>query len=184
MPTSLIIIIVLAVLVLWLMGMFNSLVRTRNRVKEAWSDIDVQLKRRYDLIPNLVETVKGYKEYEASVLQNVTNARTSAMNQSGNQADKAQAENMLSGALKSMFAVTENYPQLKASENFQKLQQELSSLENDIQSARRYHNAAVRELNNAIQVFPASIVAGTFGFKKTEYFGADEGEKSPVKVSF
>lgn len=172
------------VLLTWIIGVFNSLVGKKNRVKNAWSDIDVQLKRRYDLVPNLVETVKGYEGHEASVLLNVTKARTSAMNQGGGASDKAQAENMLSEALKSLFAVAENYPQLKASENFQKLQDQLSSLENDIQSARRYYNAAVRELNNAVQVFPASIVAGIFSFKQSEFFGVDEGEKGAVKVSF
>lgn len=174
-----------AVLLIWIVAIFNSLVGKRNRVKNAWSDIDVQLKRRYDLVPNLVETVKGYKGYEASVLENITKARTSAMNtQGGSVAGRAQAENMLSGALKSLFAVAENYPQLRASENFQKLQDQLSSLENDIQSARRYYNAAVRELNNAVQVFPASIVAGIFSFKQSEFFGVDEGERGAAKVSF
>ncbi|MEI8174960.1 MAG: LemA family protein [bacterium] len=185
MSTTWIIIAVVIVILLYIIAVFNSLVGKRNRVKNAWSDIDVQLKRRYDLVPNLVETVKGYKGYEASVLENVTKARTSAMNtQSSGVAGRAQAENMLSGALKSLFAVAENYPQLKASENFQKLQDQLSSLENDIQSARRYYNAAVRELNNAVQVFPASIIAGTFGFKQNDFFGADESEKGAVKVSF
>jgi LemA protein len=181
--TWLIIIGVLALLFIWVVLVFNLLVKKRNRVKNAWSDIDVQLKRRYDLVPNLLETVKGYKEYEASLLENVTKARVSAMNQESI-AGKAQAENMLSEALKNLFAVAENYPQLKASENFQKLQNELSLLENDIQSARRYYNAAVRELNNSIQVFPANIVASIFGFKEAEFFGADESEKEVVKVSF
>jgi LemA protein len=159
------------------------LVRKRNRVKNAWSDIEVQLKRRYDLIPNLVETVKAYKDYEASVLEKVTLARANAMNQ--NQvALKAQAEDSLSSALKSLFAVAENYPQLKASENFRKLQEDLSSLENDIQSARRYYNAAVRELNNSIEVFPSNIIAKVFGFTQAEFFGAQENEKEAVKVSF
>ena len=183
MPYSWIVIGVVAILLIWTVAVFNSLVKKRNRVSNAWSDIDVQLKKRYDLVPNLVETVKGYKEYEASVLENVTNARTSAMSQSS-VAGKAQAENMLSSTLKSLFAVAENYPQLRASENFQKLQDQLSSIENDIQSARRYYNAAVRELNNAVQVFPANIVAGNFGFKQAEFFGAEESEKSAVKVSF
>jgi LemA protein len=178
-----ILIVIVVILLIWIVAVFNSLVRKRNRVKNAWSDIEVQLKRRYDLVPNLVETVKGYKEYEASVLENVTKARTSAMSQTS-VAGRAQAEDMLSAALKSLFAVAENYPQLKASENFQKLQDQLSSLENDIQSARRYYNAAVRELNNAIQVFPASIVARIFGFKQAEFFGVDESEKEAVKVSF
>ncbi len=175
----------IAIIVIWVIAVFNNLIRKSNQVKNAWSDIDVQLKRRYDLVPNLVETVKGYKDYEASVLENVTNARTSAMNaQGGGVAGRAQAENMLSSALKSVFAVAENYPQLRASENFQKLQDELSSLEDNIQSARRYYNAASRELNNSTQVFPASIIAGIFGFKQSEFFGADEAEKGAVKVSF
>lgn len=172
-------------MLIWIVSVFNSLVGKRNRIKNAWSDIDVQLKRRYDLVPNLVETMKGYKGYEVSVLENVTKARTSAMNtQSGSAAGRAQAENMLSGALKNLFAVAENYPQLRASEIFQKLQDQLSLIENDIQSARRYYNATVRELNNAVQVFPASIIAGIFNFKQSEFFGADEGEKSSIKVSF
>jgi len=174
-----------AVLLIWIIAIFNLLVGKRNRVKNAWSDIDVQLKRRYDLVPNLVETVKGYKGYEASVLENVTKTRVSAMTtQGGGIAGRVQAENMLSAALKSLFAVAENYPQLKASENFQKLQDQLSSLENDIQSARRYYNAAVRELNNAIQIFPTRVVAGILGFTQSEFFGTDENERSTVKVSF
>jgi LemA protein len=171
------------VLIIGVIVIFNSLIRKRNRVKNAWSDIEVQLKRRYDLIPNLVEVVKGYKEYEASVLENVVKARTNAINQSSI-SEKAQAENILSEALKSLFAVAENYPQLKASENFQKLQDQLFAIENDIQSARRYYNAAVREFNNAIQVFPSNIIAKIFGFKQYEFFGAEEGEKEVVKVSF
>lgn len=174
-----------AILFIWVVAVFNSLIIKRNRVKNAWSDIDVQLKRRYDLVPNLTETVKGYKGYEEFVLEDVTKARTDAINaQNAGVAGRAQAENMLSGALKNLFAVAENYPQLRASENFQKLQGELSSLENDIQSARRYYNATVRELNNAIQVFPASIAAGIFGFKQFEFFSADESERGAVKVSF
>lgn len=172
-----------AVLLVWVVAVFNALIKKRNRVKNAWSDIDVQLKRRYDLVPNLVEVVKSYRDYEASVLENITKARISAMNQ-GTLANKAQAEDALSGALKSLFAVAENYPQLRASENFQKLQDQLSSLENDIQSARRYYNAATRELNNTIQVFPASLIAGVFGFKQAEFFGADKNEQDVVKVSF
>jgi LemA protein len=178
-----IIVVIVVVILLWVIATFNSLIRKRNRVRNAWSDIDVQLKRRYDLIPNLVETVKGYKDFEASVLENVTQARTNAMNQVGIKS-KGEAENMLSEALKSLFAVAENYPQLRASENFQKLQDQLSNIENDIQSARRYYNAAVRELNNAVQIFPANIVAKIFGFKQEEFFGAEEVEKEVVKVSF
>ncbi len=180
-----IILILVVFLLAWVAYVFNSLVIKKNRVSNAWSDIDVQLKRRYDLVPNLVETVKGYKNHEASVLENVTKARTSAMNAGGGSlAQKAEAENMLSGALKTLFAVTENYPDLKASESFQKLQDSLSSLEDEIQSARRYYNAAVREFNNAIQVFPANMIAGQLGFKPAEFFGAAEEEKATPKVSF
>jgi len=176
---------ILLIIFLWMIAVFNSLVVKRNRVKNAWSDIDVQLKRRYDLVPNLVETVKGYKDYEASVLEKVTQARTSVLQaQKESVASRAEAENLLSSALKNLFAVAENYPQLRASENFQKLQQELANLENDIQSARRYYNAAVRELNNAVQRFPANLIAGLLGFSPAEFFGAEEGERSVVKVSF
>jgi LemA protein len=141
------------------------------------------LKKRYSLIFNLVEIVKGYKEYEAFVLENVVKARTSAINQSSI-SGKAQAENILSEALKSLFAVIENYPQLKASKNFQKLQDQLSAIENDIQSARRYYNAAVRELNNTIEGFSSNIIAKIFGFKKCKFFSTEESEREIVKVSF
>lgn len=184
MTLTIIIIAVIALLVVWIIAVFNSLIGKRNTVKNAWSDIDVQLKRRYDLVPNLVETVKGYKNYEASVLEKVTEARTRAMSAQANPQTRAKAENAFSDALKSLFAVVENYPDLKASANFQQLQTELSSLENDIQSARRYYNAAVREFHNTIQVFPNNIIAGMFGFKESEFFGADEQEKESVKVSF
>lgn len=175
---------VLVVILLWVVSAFNSLIKQKNRSDNALSDIDVQLKRRYDLVPNLLEVVKGYKDYEASVLENVTKARSEALslkNSSVN--DRAEAEGQLTNALKSLFAVSENYPQLMASESFRNLQGQLSSLENDIQSARRYYNAAVRELNNAIQVFPANIVAAIFSFKRSEFFGADQNEKEAVKIS-
>jgi LemA protein len=146
-------------------------------------NIDVQLKKHYDLIPNLVEVVKDYKEYEAFVLENVVKVRISTINQSSI-SEKAQAENILSESLKSLFAVTENYPQLKASENFQKLQYQLSVIENDIQSARRYYNAAVREFNNAVQVFSSNIIAKIFGFKQCKFFSTEESEREIVKVSF
>ncbi len=178
-----IILIVLAVLVLWLVFAYNSLVRLRNRSKEAWSDIDVQLKRRYDLIPNLVEAVKGYMAHERGVFEKVTEARTRAMGAAPS--DKAGAENMLSGALKSFFAVAENYPQLKASENFKQLQDELSDTENKIQAARRFYNTNVRDLNTKIETFPTNLMANMFGFKEMEFFGGlDEAEKEPVKVKF
>jgi LemA protein len=176
---------VIIIVILGIVAVFNSLITKRNRVANAWSDIDVQLKRRYDLIPNLVTTVQGYRDYEKSVLENVTNARVSAIAAQGTSAAKrATAEDALSGTLKSLFAVAENYPQLKASENFQKLQDELAAIEDDIQSARRYYNAAVRELNTTIQKFPSNIIAGSFGFKQSEFFGADDAAKAPIKVAF
>jgi LemA protein len=170
--------------VLWLILSYNGLVQTRNRAQEAWSDIDVQLKRRYDLIPNLVESVKGYATHEASVFEDVTKARSQAMQATG--AAKADAENALSGTLKSLFAVAENYPQLKANENFLSLQNELTDTEDKIQAARRFYNGMVRDLNTKIQVFPTNIFAGMFGFAKMDFFGNDltDAEKAPVQVKF
>jgi len=175
---------ILIIIVLWIVLSYNGLVQTRNRAQEAWSDINVQLKRRYDLIPNLVESVKGYMTHEASVFENVTKARSQAMQATG--AAKADAENMLSGTLKSLFAVAENYPQLKANENFLSLQSELTDTEDKIQAARRFYNGMVRDLNTKIQVFPTNIFAGMFGFKKMDFFGSDlsEAEKQPVAVKF
>ncbi len=177
---------IIAVLILgWVALTFNTLTRYKNRTENALSDIDVQLKRRYDLVPNLVETVKGYRDHEASVLEDVTRARSAAMNVSnGAVALRAQAETALSGALKSLFAVAENYPDLKASGNFIDLQKQLASLEDDIQSARRYYNAAVREMNNAVQVFPRNLISPLLGFNRMDYFGAAENEREPVNVSF
>ncbi len=174
---------IVIVVVLWLVFVFNGLVMARNRAKEAWADIDVQLKRRYDLIPNLVETVKGYMTHEASVFQKVTAARTQAMQATGKA--KAGAEDQLSGALKSLFAVAENYPQLKATENFQKLQDELTDTEDKIQAARRFYNGQVRDLNTKIQAFPSNLVANAFGFTSMEFFGdLTDAEKQPVQVKF
>ena len=170
-------------MVLWVIGVFNSLVVLKNRAKEAWSDIDVQLKRRYDLIPNLVETVKGYATHERELFEKVTQARASAMGAKGVH-DKAEAENMLSSTLKSLFAVSENYPELKASTNFLELQRELSDTENKIQAARRFYNTNVRDLNIKIEVFPANLVANSMGFKQMELFEAGENEKQPVQVKF
>ena len=187
MSTLLILVVILVVLGLWLAGAFNLLVRSRNRVREAWSDIDVQLKRRYDLIPNLVETVKGYAAHEREVLENVVKARSAAMNaeQSGKVKEVAQAENMLSGALKSLFALSESYPQLRAVESFTHLQGELSDTENKIQAARRFYNGNVMTLNTLIEQFPTNLVAGMFGFKKEEFFQlGSETEREPVKVAF
>src|SRR5512141_176068 len=155
MTTTTIVLIVLAVVVLWAIFAFNSFVRLVNQAKEAWSDIDVQLKRRHDLIPNLVETVKGYAAHESSAFENVTKARAAAMGATGT-ADKAQAENQLSGALKSLFAVSEAYPDLKANQNFLQLQRELGDTEDKIQASRRFYNGVVRDLNTAIQSFPGT----------------------------
>jgi LemA protein len=176
--------IVLAVIVLWLIVVYNGLIRVVNQAKEAFSDINVQLKRRYDLIPNLVESVKGYAAHEAGVFEKVTEARSNAMQATGTA--KAEAENQLSGALKSLFAVAENYPQLKANENFLSLQNELTDTEDKIQAARRFYNGMVRDLNIKIQIFPSNIIANIFGFKKMDFFGNDltDAEKQPVQVKF
>jgi len=172
------------ILIFWLVAIYNGLVSLRNRTKEAWSDIDVQLKRRYDLIPNLVNTVKGYAKHEKELFEKVTEARTSAIKASGVKKQQ-EAENVLTSALKSVFAVAENYPELRASENFQKLQDELTDTENKIEAARRFYNANVRDLNIKIEKFPDNIVASTFGFKKSELFEMEQvTEKEPVKVEF
>jgi LemA protein len=176
--------IILVVIVFWLASTYNGLVSLRNRAKEAWSDIDVQLKRRYDLIPNLVETVKGYAAHESGVFEKVTEARARAMG-AGTLKDKAQAEDALSNTLKSLFAVSENYPQLRASENFQKLQDELTDTENKVQAARRFYNGNVRDLNIKIETVPSNIVASLFGFKKLDFFEIqDAAQKEPVAVKF
>lgn len=166
-------------------AIYNRLVRLRTTVKSSWSDIDVQLKKRYDLVPNLVETVKGYAAHEKSVFEKVTQARSMAMHASS-PADKSKAENMFTDTLKSLFAVAEAYPELKANVNFQQLQSELTELENNIESARRYYNAVVRDYNILTETFPSNIVAGQFKFQKEEFFELEEPavEKKPVKVSF
>lgn len=179
-----IILIVVVAVVLWAIAVFNGLVVLKNRAKEAWADIDVQLKRRYDLIPNLVETVKGYATHERQLFEKVTQARASAMGATGLK-DKAEAENALSGTLKSLFAVAENYPDLKASTNFLELQRELTDTEDKIQAARRFYNTNVRDLNIKIEVFPANLIAGPLGFKAMELFQtANEAEREPVAVKF
>lgn len=184
MSITTILIILAAIIIIWLVLAYNRFIRLRRRTDEAWSDIDVQLKRRHDLIPNLVETVKGYASHERQLFENVTEARAKAINASG-AAQKAEAENMLSGALKSLFAVAENYPQLRASENFSKLQEELSDTENKIQAARRFYNGNVRDLNIAIETFPSNIVAKMFNFKSAEFFEVEgEEERKPVEVKF
>ena len=179
-----IILAVVVLLILWVIGAFNGLVTLKNRTKEALSDIDVQTKRRYDLIPNLVETVKGYAAHESGVFEKVTQARANAMNAQGVGA-KEQAENALSGTLKSLFAVAENYPDLKASTSFLNLQNEITDTEDKIQAARRFYNANVRDLNTKIESFPANLIAGQFGFKEMELFQTtNEVEKEPVAVKF
>lgn len=180
-----VIIAIVAIIIIWLIAAYNGLVRTRQRAQEAYSDIDVQLKRRYDLIPNLVESVKGYAAHEKTVLEDVTKARTTAMNATGT-GDKSAAENQLSSTLKSLFAVAENYPDLKANQNFLQLQGELTDTEDKIQAARRFYNGMVRDLNTKIQVFPTNMFAGMFGFTKMEFFGNDltEAERRPVAVTF
>lgn len=178
-----VIIVITAVIVIWLVGVYNGLIRLKNRTDEAWSDIDVQLKRRYDLIPNLIETVKGYATHEKDIFVEVTKARAAAMGATG-VAAKEKAENMLSQTLKSLFAVAENYPQLRASENFAKLQDELSDTENKIQAARRFYNGNVRDFNTKIQVFPNNMVVQLLKFKAYEFFEANEEEKENIKVKF
>ena len=168
----------------WLVGIYNSLVKIKNRTKEAWADIDVQLKRRYNLIPNLMETVKGYASHEKGVFEKVTQARAQAMG-AQNVEEKAKAENMLSNTLKSLFAVSENYPDLKASQNFLELQRELRDTEDKIQAARRFYNTNVRDLNIKRESFPSSIVAQMFNFKKMDLFELQEVEQREVpKVNF
>lgn len=160
--------------VLILVGMYNSLVRGRNHVRESWSGIDTELKRRYDLIPNLVETVKGYARHEREVLERVIQARTQAVASTGSPAQQAQDENFLVGALRQLFALAEGYPDLKASENFLELQRELAETENRIQASRRFYNANVRDLNTRIQVFPSSLIASIFGFQREQFFEIED----------
>jgi LemA protein len=180
-----IILILVIVLVVWAVAMYNRFIRLINQTQEAWADIDVQLKRRYDLIPNLMNAVKGYVEHEKETLQKVTEARTAAMGAQGI-AEQGAAENMLTGALKSLFAVSEAYPDLKANQNFLDLQNELSDTENKIQAARRFYNGNVRDLNTGIQVFPANIIASMFNFSEREFFELEEGseERENVEVKF
>ncbi len=178
-----IILVIVAVIIFWVILNYNRLITFKNRAKEAWADIDVQLKRRHNLIPNLMETVKGYAAHEREVFEKVTEARTRAMGAQSVK-EKEQAENALSGTLKTLFAVAENYPQLRASENFQKFQDELTDTEDKIQAARRFYNTNVRDLNIAIESFPANIIASLFNFKPMEFFGVEGGEREPVSVKF
>ena len=180
---GIIILVIIAVVAIWIVAVYNGLIRLKNRVDEAWSDIGVQLKRRYDLIPNLINTVKGYAAHEKELFEKVTEARTAAM---GAQTphDKEQAENMLSGTLKSLFAVAEAYPDLKANQNFLELQRELTDTEDKIQASRRFYNGNVRDFNTKIEVFPNNIIASMLKFVKREFFQIEEGEKEVVKVEF
>lgn len=178
-------IVILVVIVIAAIGIYNSLIKSKNRVDEAWSDIEVQLKRRYDLIPNLVETVKGYAKQESTVLENVVKARSAAMN-AGSMEEKLKDENALSGTLKSLFALSESYPDLKSNQNFMQLQGDLTDTEDKIQASRRFYNGTVRDYNTKIQTVPTNIFAGALGFKVREYFDIDEKgpEGQPVQVKF
>ena len=183
--------VVLAIIVLFVLYVimaFNSLARGRNQVSEAWSDIETHLKRRYDLIPNLVETVKGYAKHESSTLEKVVQARTAAMSQSGGGESRTAAENALSQTLKSIFALSESYPDLKANQNFLELQKEITDTEDKIQASRRFHNSMVLSFNNRTATFPSNIVAGMFKFQARAFFELDEGERAavsqPVRVQF
>lgn len=175
--------IIIAVVVLWLLFTYNGLVTLRNRVREAWSQIDIQLKRRSSLIPNLVETVKGYAKHEKEVFENVTKAR-SAMMGAKDPAHAAAANDQLTGALKSLFAVAEAYPELKASDNFKQLQDEISDTETKVAASRQFYNTNVLDLNNSLETIPSAWVGSMFGFKKEEFFKATEEERADVKVKF
>ena len=175
--------VIVILVVLALILSYNGLVRLRNRIDNAWSQIDVQLKRRYDLIPNLVETVKGYAAHERGVFEQVTQARANAINAQGPQ-QQAEAENVLSGALKSLFAVAEAYPDLKANQNFLSLQEELTSTEDRVAYARQFYNDSVLSYNNKLQTFPRNVIAGMFNFEKREYFEGEPEATGPVRVQF
>ena len=189
MSGTVILLIIIVAVILWLIFVYNGLITRRNRVDEAWSDIDVQLKRRYDLIPNLIETVKGYAKHERELLEKVTQARAEAVsvhdNPKAGPEAQGQVENQLSAALRSIFAVAENYPDLKANQNFAQLQSDLTDTEDKIQASRRFYNGTVRDYNTAIQQFPTNMIASPFGFKAREFFEVEsEAERGNVKVSF
>ena len=174
---------IIVVVALYVIGVYNGLVTGQVQTKEAWSTVDTQLKRRYDLIPNLVETVRGYAKHESKTLENVINARNMAMSINGSSVQKEQHENMLTGALKSIFALAESYPDLKANQNFLHLQQELSDTENKIQAARQYYNTAVMALNRKVRIFPNNVIAGMLGIEQEHFFELEESEKEAVKVA-
>jgi LemA protein len=181
--TGIILLVILVVLAVVLISMYNGLVQLRVRADSAWSDIDVQLKRRHDLIPNLVETVKGYATHEKGTFENIAKFRSQAMSATS-PADKAVAENQLSGALRGLLAVAEAYPQLKASEEFTQLQNSLNMTEDSLQNARRYYNAVVRDFNTKIQSFPTNLLAGMFGFAQRQFFETTDADREPVQVKF
>ncbi len=182
-PFTIGIIVGVALPIIWVIGMYNSLVKLRQQCRESWSSIDTELKRRYDLIPNLVETVKGYAKHESGVLQSVTAARSKAAASTGTPASQAADENVLIGAMRQLFGVVENYPDLKANQNFLKLQGELSNTEDRIQAARRFYNANVRDMNTKVESFPSNIIAGIFGFRKEEFFEIEDvGMRAVPKV--
>lgn len=183
MSITYIILLIIIVLVVAAIGIYNGLITAKNQADESWSNIDTQLKRRYDLIPNLVETVKGYAAHEAGTFEKVIQARNTAMN-AKTLPEKAQAENMLSSTLKSIFALSENYPDLKANQNFLQLQGTLSDTENQIQTSREQYNNAVNTFNTKIEIFPSNLIAKQLGFTKKEFFKAPEAEKQNVKVEF
>lgn len=183
MDTLYIVLAIIVILGLFLIAVYNSLIILKNKVDEAWADIDTQLKRRWDLIPNMVETVRGYTKHERGVFENVTKARSEAM-QAKTPDEKARAENMLTDTLKSLFAVAENYPELKANQNFMDLQATLREVEDKIQMSRRYYNGTVREFNTKLEVFPNNLVAGILGFKRREFFEIADEERKNVKVDF
>jgi len=181
--TSMVLVILLGVVIFSVIAVYNRLITLRNRIDNAWAQIDVQLKRRYDLIPNLVETVKGYAAHEKEVFEKVTKARTQAI-QAGNVKEQANAENMLTQTLKSLFAVAEAYPELKANQNFMMLQEELSGTEGKIAYARQFYNDTVMKFNTKAQSFPSNVIASMFGFKERDYFEIEETSKEPVEVKF
>lgn len=184
MSSILFILVIIALIFLWVIFAYNNFIRLINRAKEAWADIDVQLKRRYDLIPNLVDTIKGYAKHESDAFEAVTKARAMAIG-AGNLSEKSQAETGLTAALKSVFAIAEAYPELKANQNFLELQKELSDTENKIQAARRFYNTNVRDLNTKIETFPSNIIASMFHFSTLEFFElSEESARQPVKVKF
>lgn len=183
MPIIWIVLIGLGLILAWLILTYNGLITLKNRVDEAWSDIEVQMKRRYNLIPNLIETVKGYAKHEEGVFTKVTEARANAMNAQG-AGEQAAAQNMLSDTLKSLFAVSENYPQLRASDNFLELQRELTDAEDKIQASRRFYNGNVRDFNTKTQIFPNNLIAGLLGFKDREFFDAPDEVNNVPQVKF